>query len=120
MTDNARITQLADGVTSEMIAEQVHIFYDPATQTSRTAFQGRASLFVNNAYQPLSGTYDSLLVTGDAIMQRCFATGTDPVTGADLSKISGAGMDLIFKAAYDVLYNERATGTGAFANGAVP
>ena len=33
--------------------------------------------------------------------------GADPVTGADLSSISPAGVTAIIKAVYDVLHNER-------------
>jgi hypothetical protein len=110
MTTNARIRTLATGVTGEMIAEQTHLFYDPGTGGGSVSFQGRESLFVNGAYQPLTGDYDILQSDLAGIATRQFApAGTvDPVTGADLSQVSAAGMVLILKAAYDVLYNERA------------
>lgn len=111
-TTNARITTLATGVTSEMIAEQTHLFYDPATGTASISFQARASLYINGAYQPLASSDWSVLQTNLATIQtQTFAAaGTvDPVTGADLSKISAAGVMLIMKAAYDVLYNQQAT-----------
>jgi hypothetical protein len=110
MTTNARIRTLATGVTGEMIAEQTHLFYDPATGGGSVSFQGRESLFVNGAYQPLTGDYDILKADLAGIATRKFsAAGTsDPVTGADLSQVSAAGMVLILKAAYDALYNERA------------
>jgi len=111
MTTNARIRTLATGVTGEMIAEQTHLFYDPGTGGGSVSFQGRESLFVNGAYQPLTGGYDILQSDLAGIATRQFApVGTvDPVTGADLSQVSAAGMVLILKAAYDVLYNERAS-----------
>lgn len=107
---NARIRTLADGVTGEMIAEQTHLFYDAATGSGSVSFQGRESLFVNGTYQPLTGDFDILQANLADIATRQFvATGvTDPVTGADLSAVSAAGMVLILKAAYDTLYNERA------------
>lgn len=110
MTTNARIRTLATGVTGEMIAEQTHLFYDPGTGGGSVSFQGRESLFVNGAYQPLTGDYDILQADVANIATRQFAEpgAVDPVTGEDLSKISAAGMVLILKAAYDVLYNERA------------
>lgn len=109
MTTNARIRTLATGVTGEMIAEQTHLFYNPETDGGSVSFQGRESLFVNGAYQPLTGDYDILQANLADIATRKFAAGAvDPVTGADLSQISAAGMVLIIKAAYDTLFNERA------------
>lgn len=110
MSTNARIREIATGITGEMIAEQTHLFYDPATGTGSVSFQARESLFVNGAYQPLAGGYDILQTNLSDIQTRAFvAAGTlDPVTGADLSRISAAGVMVIIKAAYDVLYNERA------------
>lgn len=110
MTTNARIRTLATGVTGEMIAEQTHLFYDPGTGGGNVSFQGRESLFVNGAYQPLTGDYDILHADVAAIVTRQFAPAgtTDPVTGADLSQISAGGVMLIIKAAYDAIYNERA------------
>lgn len=107
-TTNARIREIAPGITAEMIAEQTHLFYDPLTGGGSISFQARESLFVNDTYQPLAGGYDVLLVTIPDIASRCFGSGADPVTGADLSQLSAAGIALIVKAAYDTLYNERA------------
>ncbi len=107
---NARIRQIATGITGEMIAEQTHLFYDPATGGGSVSFQGRESLFVDGAYQPLAGNYDILQADVATILARQFApAGTlDPVTGTDLSKVSAAGVMVVMKAAYDTLYNERA------------
>lgn len=116
MTTNARITTLAAGVTSEMIAEQTHLFYDPATGSGSVSFQARSNLFINGVHQPLSGNeYDILQDDVADIATRNFAASgsVDPVTGADLSKISTGGLILIIKAAYDVLYNERAAAQAA-------
>lgn len=110
MTTNARIRILATGVSGEMIAEQTHLFYNQATGGGSVSFQGRESLFVNGAYQPLTGDYDILQADVADIATRKFASvgAVDRVTGADLSKISTGGIMLIIKAAYDTLYNERA------------
>lgn len=105
---NARIRAISEGITAEMIAEQTHLFYDPQTGGGTIAFQARESLFVNGSYQPLAGNFDVLQVSIGDIASRCFGTGTDPITGADLSQLSAAGIALIIKAAYDTLYNERA------------
>lgn len=114
---NARIRTLADGIHAEMIAEQTHLFYDPATGAGSVSFQARESLFVGGVYQPLAGQYDILQVEVTDLLARTFApAGTlDPVTGADLSAVSAAGLMLVIKAAYDVLYNERAAALAAAA-----
>lgn len=110
MTTNARIREIATGITAEMIAEQTHLFYDPATDGGSVSFQARESLYVSGAYQPLAGDYNILQADLADIQTRAFAApGTlDPVTSIDLSTVSAAGMVLILKAAYDVLFNERA------------
>lgn len=112
-TPNARIRVISEGITAEMIAEQTHLFYDPQTGGGSISFQARESLFVNDAYQPLAGGYDILMVNIPDIASRCFGVGTDPVTGADLSQLSAAGIALIIKSAYDTLYNERADANAA-------
>jgi hypothetical protein len=110
MTDNARIRTLADGITAEMIAEQVHLFYIPATGSGSVSFQARENLFVAGAYQPLSGDYNILQANVADILARAFAPAgaVDPVTGADLTQVTTGGVMLIIKAAFDALYNERA------------
>lgn len=110
MSDNARIQPIADGVNAEIIAEQTHLFYDVASGTARVAFQARKYLFVNGAAQSPMGDYDVLQAQLADIGSRCFVAdgSSDPITGADLSKISSAGMMIVIKAAYDVLFNERA------------
>ena len=118
---NARITTLGTGITAEMIAEQTHLFYDPATGSGSVSFQARSNLFINGVYQPLSGNnYDILEANVADIALRSFAAaGTlDPVTKTDLSTVSAAGLLLIMKAAYDVLYNERAAAQAAAATAA--
>lgn len=115
MSDNARIKPIADGVTSEVIAEQTHLFYDVSSGTAYVSFQARKYLFVNDVPQAPMGDYEVLQAQLADIGPRCFVAegSTDPVTGADLSKVSSAGMMTIIKAAYDVLYNERAAQTAS-------
>ena len=110
MSDNARIRSMAPGVTAEMIAEQIHLIYQPSTGAGTVAFQARESLFVGDAYEPLNGNFTVLEKNVQDIATRCFAYEgvTDPVTGVDLSKVSTGGVELILKAAYDKLFNEQA------------
>lgn len=106
---NARVKTIASGITGEMIAEQTHIFYDPATGGGYVSFQARETLYVNGEVRAPMGDFDILQVQLPAIATQCFCNGvTDPVTGADLSGVSVGGVSLILKAAYDQLYNARA------------
>lgn len=117
MTDNARIRTIATDVNAEMIAEQVHLFYDPANPDGAWAsFQARESLVVNGTPQQPMGDFNILQVQMAAIISQKFGTGlTDPVSGADLSQITTAGLMVYIKAAYDQLYNARAEADAAAA-----
>jgi hypothetical protein len=107
--NNARIRTLSPGVTAEMIAEQVHLFYDAATGGGYVSFQARECLYVNDVMQAPMGDFDILQVQVPDIATLCFGAGlTDPATGADLSAVSTAGLASLIKAAYDQLYNARA------------
>lgn len=109
-TTNPRIRQIAPGVQAEMIAEQTHFFYNPATGGGSISFQAREHLVVGSDVQVPMGDYSILEADVPSLLPRCFAPGaTDPVTGADLSQVSSAGVMLILKAAYDTLYAEHAT-----------
>ena len=115
-TSNARIRTLAPGITAEMIAEQTHLFYDPSTGGGYASFQARECLYVDGQHQAPMGDYDILLVQIGDIGAQQFGGGlVDPVTGADLSTISTAGLMVIIKAAYDALYNARAVALAAAA-----
>jgi len=109
MTDNARIRTIAPDVVAEMIAEQVHLFYDPATGGGYASFQAREVLYVGGQHQAPMGDFNILQVQIDAIATQCFGAGlVDPVTGADLSQVSVGGLDALIKAAYDQLFNANA------------
>lgn len=110
-TNNARIRTIAEGVTAEMIADQVVLSYDAANPTGGgISFQAREFMFLAGSYQPFSGKFDTLHAAVSDIVTRCFLpAGTlDPVTGADLGQVSVGGVGLIVKAAFDALYNEQA------------
>lgn len=114
-TTNARIRTIENDVTAQYIAEQTHIFYDPSTGLGTYSFQGRENLFVGTCWQPLTGNWDTLTGNIGDIASDCFGTGADPVTGADLTKISVAGLSIILKGAYDTLFNQRAAAEAAAA-----
>lgn len=103
---NARITNIADGVLTELIAEQTHLMYDPSTGGGVVSFQYRPQLFVGEQAKGPAGDWNVLQLDIASIAARCYGTGTDPVTGADLAQISTAGVAAIIKAAFDVAFNE--------------
>lgn len=104
---NARISTIATGITREIVAEQTHLFYDPATKLGYVAFQHRPSLYVNGEFNGPAGEFDVLQLHLADVATRCYSTSIDPVTGADLSKISAAGIAQILKDVFDIAYNEQ-------------
>lgn len=116
MTTNARIRTIAPNITAEMIAEQTHMFYDPTTQGGYVSFQAREHLVVDAVVGLPMGDYNILRVDVTAIAQTKFGAGLkDPVTQADLSNVSTAGIMVIIKAAYDQLFNAKAKADAAAA-----
>lgn len=114
--ENARIRNIASGITAEMIAEQTHLFYDPQTGGGYVSFQAREHLTVGAVVQSPMGDYNILQADITAIIAQQFGAGlVDPVTGADLSGVSVAGVMSIVKVAYDQLYNARAAAAAAAA-----
>lgn len=108
---NARLTDVAPTVVKEQIAEVVSFNYNALTQGATLSFQSRAYMYVNAVPQAMAETNPNYLQApvDQAMQVECFGIGLrDPVTGADLSKISTAGMALIIKNAFDILYNRRA------------
>jgi hypothetical protein len=107
MTDNTRIRTIANGVTAERIATETHIFYDPLTISAQIVFQGEEFLTIEGALSSKFDGRQALQTTLAQIATRTFDAGTDPVTGADLSAVSTAGVTAIIKAVYDALHNEQ-------------
>lgn len=110
---NARFTDMGGGIISEMMADQVQFFYDPATGSARAIYNGLPYISINNTYHSLNVCFDVLHVDLDTEMTRCYgleqgSTMVDPVTGTDLTKISVAGIMTLIKLAYDSEYNTRA------------
>lgn len=108
MTTNARISTVATGITREIVAEQTHLFYEPATKLGYVSFQHRPSLYINGAFDGPAGDFGVLQLQLADVATRCYSTSVDPVTGADLSKISAAGITQILKDVFDIAYNEQA------------
>lgn len=107
MSENTRVREIATGVTAERIATETHIFYDPIHQDAQIIFQGEEFLMLGETVSSKLEGRQMLDVGLGEIIARTFDAGADPVTGADLSSISPAGVTAIIKAVYDVLHNER-------------
>lgn len=109
MGTNTRIRHTPIGGTIERIATETHIFYDPKAVSAEIVFQGEEYLTNTDGSvigDKLEGR-QALMVGLAEIAARTFDAGIDPVTGADLSAISPAGVTAIIKAVYDALHNER-------------
>ena len=106
---NARFTDLGDGTYSEMISDQVQLFYNPANESCRAMFNALPFIQLAGKYHTLGGAYDIMEVDFSDKMTKCYGAGlTDPVTGGDLGQVSVGGVMLMIKAAMDTEYNARA------------
>jgi hypothetical protein len=107
MTDNTRIRTDALGNRVERIATETHIFYSPLDKSANIVFQGEEHLTSpdgETVVSKLEGR-QALAVSLSAIAAKTYDAGTDPVTGADLSKVSPAGIAQIIRAVYDAEHN---------------
>lgn len=105
---NSRKFLYKNAVPVELWAVGVQINYDPTVRKARVLFQAQAVTIVNGVAITLPNVTDSLEADLADSAMRCFGYGVDPVTGADLSKISIAGLDKIISCAFDTMHNERA------------
>lgn len=107
MTDNTRIRTDALGNRVERIATETHIFYSPLDQSANIVFQGEEFLTDEggaDVVAKLEGR-QALSVQLAAIAAKTYNAGADPVTGADLSQVSPAGIAQIIRAVYDAEHN---------------
>lgn len=106
---DARISDAAPTVVYEQVAEVVIFSYNALTQAASFNFQSRPYMYINGEPQPMAGSsQNSLQQDMASVIEDCFARGLrDPVTGADLSGVSTAGVAVIIKSAFDILYNRR-------------
>lgn len=104
---NPRTEAIAEGIVREMIAENTYLFYNPESQAATVRFQSRPHLFQDEKWLSIGGDWYNLDKTVYEIAPRAFGAGlVDPVTNADLSNVSVAGIVLLIKAAYAALYDE--------------
>lgn len=112
ISTTARFNTLDNGMQSELIADLVQLFYDPTTQKARIIFSGLPYVNFGTAeipvYHALGNNHDILHVDLADKMLECYGSGIDPVTGADLAKVSNEGLMIIIKQFYDRSINQRA------------
>lgn len=111
VTANARIVDIAPTVVAETVSNRIEFTYNPLNETGAFAFFSRAYLYVNAEPQALASTSSNVLQAAltPELLPQTFGNGlADPVTGADLGKISIAGFMIYMKNAFDILYNRRA------------
>lgn len=109
MTENARIRDIAPGVTAERIANSTHIDYNPTTGAMVITFVAPEYVVVGENVTELAGRSEAMRVTFDEIASRKFGENeVDPVSEIPLDDVSVAGVALIIKRAFHLLYNERA------------
>lgn len=111
---NARFVNMGGGFTAEMISSQVQIHYNATTQHATAIFTGAPFIKMGDVYQRIGTSQDVLSVELQPYLgMRVAMPGIkDPVTGAELSNISLAGLSIIHKFAYDYFYNVRAKTPG--------
>lgn len=105
---NARMVDLGGGLFAEMMADQSQLFFDPTTENVRAIFNGQPYLKTGDVYRRVGDKNDILHVDLKDLMALRPAPFRDPITGADMSNVTVAGVMLIMKAAYDYFYNKRA------------
>lgn len=106
---NSRFLDLGGGIRAEMVAHQVQLFYDPTTSGARAIFNGYPYILTGETWRRVGDVNDILHVDLKDLMLLRPAEGMrDPVTGADLSNITVAGVLTIFKGAYNLFHNRRA------------
>lgn len=105
---NTRIRTDALGNRIERIATETHVFYNPAfPDTAQIVFQGEEYLTDatgDTIVAKIEGRQSLRIELAD-IAAKTYDAGTDPVTGANLSQISPAGIAQIIRAVYDAEHN---------------
>lgn len=107
---NSRFKDMGGGNIAELIAHQVQLFWDPSKQEARVLFNGGFYMKFGDKFQQIGQQQDILEQNlANLLHLRLVPQGAiDPVTGADLSQISMAGMVIVHKYAYDFFHNVKA------------
>lgn len=111
-TTNPRFQQITPNVLLETLAPRFTVRWNPVDDTGKVEFECEQFLSVDGVYHSSTLPKNSGVLYADLqdlIARQFVPTGVvDPVTGAELSSVSGAGMMLIVKHCFDALYRENA------------
>lgn len=107
-----RVNNVSDNVVVEQIATDLSMQYNPRTQQALLVMNFRGVMLVDDVVADLAGSdRTQVIITTENHAATKFATGVaDPVSGADLSNITAAGVMAYLKAmaarAYDDQFAE--------------
>lgn len=108
---NARLTQVENGVVIKTLAPNVYLTYNPNGTPGVATFSCVDYMQVGNTYVQVGNDPKAVTIELPESLNICFGavkdTMVDPVTGADLRKVSVAGILTIFQSAFDTAYNTR-------------
>lgn len=116
---NKRFRELGNGVVAEMVAPEIRMKWDPVSGNIQLIYECQEYIYIDGAYVDVQGRRDTLWVDGMEVLPRLFAQpeDLDPVTGAPLEHISGAGVVNMFKLAFDRLANEKGFASESLTSG---
>jgi hypothetical protein len=106
-----RVKTISKGVTSEVVSLMTTMFYDPASKGVTITFGARPCIFIGDQYQGPAGDVIPVVYNLSDIAAERLGSGTDPVTGADLTAISCVGAVEIIKEAFARLYDRQQAAT---------
>lgn len=106
-SSNARIVELDGNTEIVVFSPNIQIMYNPVTETASASFGCSNYLFAANSYHQIQSPPNGVFVDMANNMSTCYGNGADPVTGIDLSKVSVAGVMVLFQSAFDIEYNKK-------------
>lgn len=108
---NARLTHLENGTVLQTFSPIVTLTYSPNGIPGIASFSCTDYMVAGNSYYSISSQPKTTIVNLKDSLSVCYGsqndTLVDPVTGADLTQLSVAGLLLIFQSAFDTECNKQ-------------
>lgn len=106
---NARFNSLA-GLPTETLCPSMYINWNPVDNTGGIQFSCQDFITVDGVAVAPTMRFDMFNVPLGIALTRVFTADEvlDPITGTNLSQVSGAGLMVLIKVAFDQLFNEYA------------
>lgn len=104
---NKRITPIAgENVVKELLAPETYMFWNPVDDSGHIRFVCYEYVRADGEFVARTGDAKFREVSFEEILMATYGTGmTDPVTGAPLDGVTGAGVLQLFKAMFDQIHN---------------